>query len=120
VRYYRVQDDWLAYLEGDFCSEVIHVIRGLGLTRLQKYPPPKREGLPFGNESRVFSRYIRGKSSQLDASAFSNGYRRFASANDRLLYDAFRQNKALTRDQWNELIGKEQVLVWVTNKPKGV
>jgi methylase of polypeptide subunit release factors len=116
VRYYRVDDDWLTYLEGDLRSEVICVIRDLGLQRLQKYPPPKREGLPFGNESRVLSRYVRGKSSQLDASAFSGTYRRFASDRDRLLYDAFRQNKSLSQDRWSEILGKKNVEVWITNK----
>lgn len=116
MRYYRVNEDWLTYLEGDFRSEVLTVLRGLPLQRLQKYPPPKITGLPFGNETRVLRRYLKGESSQLDASVLSAAYRRSASESDRRLYDAFRQNKRLSRKQWSEIIGAENVEKWIGKK----
>lgn len=116
MRYYRVNEDWLTYLVGDFRTEVLATIRGLSLERLQKYPPPKLNGLPFGNESRVFLRYLKGKSSQLDASALSSLYGALASSRDKLLYNAFRRNDKLSRDQWSGIIGAENVEKWVANK----
>ncbi len=54
MRFYRVNEDWITHLTGDFRREILTTLRGLPLERLQKYPPPKIGGLPIGNESRVF------------------------------------------------------------------
>jgi hypothetical protein len=116
MRLYRVNDDWLTHLEGDVRADAIEVLRGLGLDRLQKYPPPKIGGLPFGNETRVLGRYLQGRSSQLDASALSGFYRSFASGDDKLKYRAFRQNDHLTREEWAAVIGAENIDEWVENK----
>lgn len=116
MRIYRVNDDWLTHLDGDIRADAIKVLRGLGLERLQKYPPPKIGGLPFGNETRVLGRYLKGRSSQLDASVLSNFYRSFASDQDKLKYRAFRQNDHLTREEWASIIGEENIDKWIGNK----
>jgi 2-polyprenyl-3-methyl-5-hydroxy-6-metoxy-1,4-benzoquinol methylase len=96
--------------------EVCAALRGLPLAGIQKYPPPKIIGLPFGHERRVFLRYLRGESSQLDASALSSVYRSFASPQDKLLYRAFRQNEALSRAEWAELIGAGNIEKWLEHR----
>ena len=116
MRVYRVNDDWLSQLDGDVRNDTINMLRGLGLDRLQKYPPPKIGGLPFGNETRILGRYLKGRSSQLDPSALSRFYRSFASDDDKLKYRAFRQSDRLTREEWAAIIGAENIDKWVENK----
>lgn len=115
MRYYRTSEDWITYLDGKARAGLMAILRGLSLQRLQKYPPPKVGGLPIGNEGRVFKRYVKGESSQLDASALSSLYRSFASGRDKLLYRAFRQNEKLTREEWAEVIGAENIEEWLAN-----
>jgi methylase of polypeptide subunit release factors len=116
MRYYRLSEDWITYLETEVRAGLLATLRGLSLERLQKYPPPKIGGLPLGNEGRVFKRYVKGESSQLDASALSSFYRSFASSRDKLLYRAFRQNEKLSREEWAEIIGAENIEKWLANK----
>jgi hypothetical protein len=116
MRYYRVNEDWLTHFEGDFREQILHTLRGLDLACLQKYPPPKLNGLPFGNETRILSRFVRGQSSQLDASALSSMYRAFMTADKKLLYRAFRMNEPLSENQWSKIIGAENIGAWVENK----
>ena len=116
MKYHRYKEDWVTHLEGDFRAEVLELLRGLHFERLQKYPPPKIGGLPFGNETRVAERFIRGESSQLDASALSHFYRSFADEHDRLLYSAFRTSDPLPREKWAEAIGAENIDKWIANK----
>lgn len=116
MRYYRYSEDWVTYLEGKFRSDLIETLRGLSLTRLQKYPPPKVAGLPFGNETRVLSRFLRGKSSQLDASALSGFYRSLMSSKANLLYRAFRANDFLPQHEWENILNPERIDEWVEKK----
>ena len=116
MRYYRYSEDWVTYLDGDFRSAFIETLRGLSLARLQKYPPPKVEGLPFGNESRVLSRFLRGKSSQLDASALAGVYRSLMSGKLDLLYRAFRQNEFLPREEWRKILDDKTIDTWIDKK----
>jgi hypothetical protein len=116
MRFYRYNEDWISHLEGGCRSSLIATIRSLGLERLQKYPPPKLTGLPFGNETRIVSRFLGGRSSQLDASALSSLYRSFMPAGDRQLYRAFRQNEYLPPEEWRLLIGSPNVDLWIENK----
>lgn len=116
MRLYRYKDDWVSYLESDIKDALIATIRGLSLERLQKFPPPKVEGLPFGNETRVLSRFLRGKSSQLDASAFSTFYRSLLTEELKQLYLAFRQNEYLPLESWLKLLGSETLNQWVEHK----
>src|SRR5207248_10709342 len=116
MRYYRINGDWITHLTGDFGAEIRETLKGLSLERLQKYPPPKLNGLPIGNEGRIFLRYVRGKSSQLDPSAFSRIYRSFGSSRDILRYLAFRQNEELSPDEWSRLIGIENIGKWISHK----
>src|SRR5690606_13611582 len=95
---------------------LIETLRGLRLDRLQRYPPPKLSGLPLGNEPRIFTRFVRGKSSQLDASAFSGLYRKLLSKQEELVYRAFRTNDFLSRQEWDRLIGPENAAAWIGNK----
>ena len=116
MRYYRIENDWVNRLEGKIRTDLIETLQSLSLERLQKYPPPKLHGLPFGNETRILKRYFKNQSSQLDASVFSNFYLNFADQREKLLYEAFRQNKELSASQWSEIIGEENIEKWVENK----
>ncbi|NOT46503.1 MAG: methyltransferase domain-containing protein [Acidobacteria bacterium] len=116
MRFYRYKDDWVSYLESDFKDKLLSAIRGLSLERLQKFPPPKVEGLPFGNETRVLSRFLSGKSSQLDASAFSTLYRSLLNDELSLLYWAFRQNEYLPTESWRKILDSATIDLWIENK----
>ena len=116
MRFYRISDDWLTSLEGDFLAKFLELLKGLDLNRLQYYPPPKIGGLPFGNELRVLRRHFNGRGAQLDASALSRFYRLFASDKDALHYRAFRQNDKLSRDEWARIVGAGNVDEWVEKK----
>lgn len=114
--YHDLREDWITHLEGPMRAEFLATLRSLDLARLQKYPPPKRGGLPFGNETRVAERFIRGESSQLDASAMHKFYLSFADEHDQLLYKAFRQHAALPRSEWALIVGDSNIDQWVENK----
>jgi Methyltransferase domain len=116
MRYYRPSEDWITNLEGPHRGPFMKTLRALNLERLQKYPPPKIGGLPVGNETRILKRYLKGESSQLDASALSSVYLARASENEKLLYRAFRRNDHLTRDEWGTMIGVERVDKWLRHK----
>ena len=116
MRYYRLEDDWIEQLNGEIRQDLIRTLQNLSLVRLQKFPPPKLYGLPFGNESRILKRFIKNESSQLDASAFSNFYRNFADEKEKLLYQAFRQNTKFSAAVWTSIIGEKNVEKWVENK----
>ena len=119
MRYYRYSEDWVSYLEGDFRESLIAILRRLSFERLQKYPPPKLAGLPLGNEPRILSRFLRGRSSQLDASGFSGLYRSLMNEEQRLIYRAFRTNDFLTFDEWAAIITADNIPVWTSNKAIG-
>jgi methylase of polypeptide subunit release factors len=119
MRYYRPSEDWITNLEGPHREPFAATLRGLGLERLQKYPPPKLGGLPLGNEARVFERFLRNESAQLDASALHKFYLSFAGERDELLYRAFRRNDPLDREEWAEIIGPDgaaRVDKWLKHK----
>lgn len=116
MRFYRIQEDWLTHFDGEFREQILRDLRGLDLARLQKYPPPKLSGLPFGNETRILSRFLKGQSSQLDASALSSAYRAFMPSDEKLLYHAFRMNDPLSENQWSNIIGAENIDAWIENK----
>ena len=107
MNYHRYSEDWITHLTGEYRSEALRVLRSLSLEKLQKFPPPKIGGLPVGNETRVLKRYVKGESSQLDASALSSVYRMFASPREKLLNQAFRETKHLSRESWIEVLGDE-------------
>jgi len=116
MKFYRVKEDWITHLDGEHRAGLLTTLRGLSLERLQKYPPPKLGGLPVGNEPRILKRYLKGESSQLDASALSSFYLASASERDKLLYRAFRRNDPLDRKQWASIIGADNIEVWLANK----
>lgn len=116
MRFYRINQDWITHLVGNFREEILETLRGLDLVRFQKYPPPKINGLPLGNETRVLSRFLKGRSSQLDASAFSGLYRSRLSREEKILYSAFRQNDVLSCDVWASIIGENNLNRWIENK----
>lgn len=117
MNYHRYSEDWITHLTGEYRLEALRVLRSLSLEKLQKYPPPKIGGLPIGNETRVLKRYVRGESSQLDASALSSVYRMFASPREKLLNQAFRETKHLSKGSWTEVFGDEGIFQkWVENK----
>lgn len=116
MRFYRLKDDWVYHFSGKIRAEVKEILQSLSLEKLQKYPPPKLHGLPFGNETRILKRYLKNESSQLDASALSSIYRNFANKRESLLYRAFRSNEELSAETWAEIIGAENIEKWVDNK----
>lgn len=117
MNYHRYSEDWITHLTGDFRDEALKTLRELSLEKLQKYPPPKIGGLPVGNETRILKRYVKGESSQLDASALSTVYRIFASPREKLLNQAFRETKHLSKESWIEVFGSEETFQkWCENK----
>jgi hypothetical protein len=116
MRYYRYSEDWISHLTGDFRESLIEELRAFNFAKLQRYPPPKLTGLPFGNETRILARFLRGRSSQLDASALSIVYRSLLSEDERTLYKAFRRNDFLSTEEWSDPIGRENVDAWIENK----
>jgi len=107
------QDDWISGLTDSFRSKFCETIRELPLNKLQIYPTPKFYGLPFGHEVRIFSRFLKGQSSLLDPSAFSQIYLFFTSARQKMLYRAFILGEPLLMSEWSDLIGTENLNIWI-------
>lgn len=105
--------DWTACFEGSFRASFCELIRGLSISRLQRYPPPKNSGLPLGHEARVLGRFLTGRSSLLDQSALSRVYRSFASSREKLVYRACVLGEPLPQAEWSGLIGAEAVSLWL-------
>ena len=116
MRYYRINEDWISHLDGEFRRRLIGKLRELQLERLQKFPPPKIGGLPFGNETRIASRFLEGRSLQLEASALSRFYLSRLSTTEALLYRAFRMNESLTRKEWQTILNETDFADWIENK----
>jgi methylase of polypeptide subunit release factors len=116
MRFYKAQDDWISHLEGEFRREILETLRGFELSRLQRFAPPKIGGLPFGNEPRIASRFLKGESLQLEPSAFSNFYSTRMSSGEAWLYKAFRKNESLPKADWQKIVGNEAFGKWVENK----
>jgi hypothetical protein len=108
-------NDWTDYLEGDFRTEFIENIRSLSFDKIQKYPPPKKGGLPLGHETRIFRRFLSGKSSLLDLSIFSGLYLAVASKRQRLLHSIFVQGEAAPKEDWGDLFGSKVINDWIEN-----
>ncbi|MGQ0713248.1 MAG: 50S ribosomal protein L11 methyltransferase [Gemmatimonadaceae bacterium] len=104
--------DWTTSLESDLRGTFIDVIRSLDIGNLQRYPPPKMGGLPFGHELRILRRFTSGGSSMLDQSAFSGAYRAFASSKQQLTYRGLVIGSELAHDEWAQLIGRDAVDEW--------
>ena len=118
------QDDWISGLTDSFGSQFYETLRTLSLNKLQIYPTPKLQCLPFGHEIRIFSRFLKGQSSLLDPSAFSQVYLFFTSARKKMLYRAFILGESLLKSVWLDLIGMENLNLWIEKKlfeetPKG-
>jgi 2-polyprenyl-3-methyl-5-hydroxy-6-metoxy-1,4-benzoquinol methylase len=108
--------DWTDALERGFRHSFIEAIKSLDIGSLQRYPPPKRGGLPLGHELRVVRRFLRGGSSMLDQSAFSTAYRALASDRQRLTYRAVVTGDELSHDEWNRLVGQRTVGEWTAER----
>jgi SAM-dependent methyltransferase len=109
----EVGADWTESLEAPFRQRFIDAIRSLKFGDLQRYPPPKMGGLPFGHELRILRRFAIGGSSMLDQSAFSSAYRVVASPMQRLTYRGLVIGEELTHQQWAELVGADATAEWV-------
>lgn len=108
--------DWLDSLTGTFRSDFRETIASLDLSSLQKYPPPKHGGLPFGHEFRIASRFLRGSCNLLDPSAFSFPYRLLSSSQERDFFKAFILGEPLSPQEWSDIIGPEQLESWIKNE----
>jgi SAM-dependent methyltransferase len=105
--------DWTTLLAGDSGRAFMDAIKSLDVASLQRYPPPKVNGLPLGHELRIFRRFLTtGSGSMLDQSAFSMAYRALASPRQRLIYHGVVLGAELARAQWAELVG-DAVTEWV-------
>lgn len=93
--------DWTERLEEDDLA----ALRALPFARIARIPPPKTAGLPVGHELRILLRYLRGRSSSLDPSAFTRAYLGLHGAAERTLYRAFVLREALGADAWAALLG---------------
>ena len=107
--------DWTVCLLTDCRERLGKTLTSLGLERLQRYPPPKRGGLPAGHELRILRRFLAGGPSVLDPSGLSGAYRRLAGARERLLFRAFVLGEPLGRPEWDNLIGSAEVDFWLEN-----
>jgi release factor glutamine methyltransferase len=107
-----VRVDWTSSLDGTFGDSFLRDVRALDISTLQRFPPPKMGGLPFGHEIRILRRFARGASSMLDQSAFSELYRAFATPRQRLAYRALVIGEELSRGEWEHLIGAEAASAW--------
>jgi methylase of polypeptide subunit release factors len=105
--------DWTESLERDFRRRFIEAIKALDIRSLERYPPPKTNGLPFGHEMRILRRFVRGGSSMLDQSALSGAYRALASPRQRLTYRALVIGESLPTQAWHGLIGSAAVSDWM-------
>ena len=105
--------DWTESLERDFRGPFLEAIKRLDVPRLERYPPPKTNGLPFGHEMRILRRFVRGGSSMLDQSALSGAYRALASSRQRLTYRALAIGEPLSRREWDDLVGSNAVRDWL-------
>ena len=118
------QDDWISGLTDSFGSQICESLRTLSLNKLQIYPTPKLNGLPFGHEVRILVRFLKGQSSLLDPSAFSKVYLFFASSRKKKLFRAFILGESILKSWWSDLIGKKNLNLWLEKKlfeenPKG-
>lgn len=105
--------DWTESLQTAFGRSFRERIRSLGVASLQRYPPPKAGGLPFGHELRILRRFVSGGSSVLDQSGFSRAYRTLATPHQRLLYRALVTGDALSHDEWTRLLQRDTVVSWI-------
>ena len=104
--------DWLDGVEAIGTPGFFALLRALELHRLQRYPAPRKGGIPFGHEWRILKRFLAERCSQLDTSAFAGVYRCFAGRRERLLYRAFVSTEPLARSDWSDIIGQETASAW--------
>lgn len=107
--------DWTTAFDGEFGDAFCQTMRELPLSQLQRFPPPKGGGLPFGHEMRIAQRFLTGGSSMLDPSGLSGVYRRLAPATLQTLYRGMVLGQPLPRDQWQSLIGRESAEQWAAH-----
>jgi len=105
-------DDWIAQLDSPFRVEFLESVRGLALGRLQRFPRPKDEGLPFGRELDVLSRYLTGRCAVFEPSGLAPAYAWLGTARERLLTRGFIFGEALPRSAWADAIGGEAFERW--------
>lgn len=101
--------DWTSVLASEYREQLLELLRQLPFHETQRFPPPKRAvgGLPFGHELRIARRFLQGRGSQLDPSAFSAAYRIGAPARLQNLYRGFVLGEALPASAWRDLIGPD-------------
>lgn len=105
--------DWTtSFDEAAFRDEFCRIIREWKVGALQRFPPPKSSGLPFGHELRIARRFLSGRSSLLDESGLSSAYRLLASERQRLVYRAVVLGEPLARAEWQALVGSAAVGPW--------
>lgn len=105
--------DWTESLQTDFGRSFRERIKALDIGGLQRYPPPKAGGLPFGHEIRILRRFVSGGSSMLDQSGLSRAYRALATPRQRLLYRGLVIGDALSHEEWTQLLHQDTVASWI-------
>jgi hypothetical protein len=104
--------DWTELLVDPLASRLAATLRGLPFAGMQRIPPPKSGGLPFGHELRILARRWRGASSLLDESGLSRLYQALAKPDERRLFRAFVLGDPLSEPEWGETIGREEASRW--------
>jgi SAM-dependent methyltransferase len=104
--------DWTESLQTEFGRSFRKALRSLDIESLQRFPPPKAGGLPFGHELRILRRFLSGNSSMLDQSGISAVYRSLATPRQRLLYRAVVVGDPLSHGEWSQLVPGETVASW--------
>lgn len=107
--------DWTLALAEPLMSRLASTLNQLNLSDLQRFPPPRIGGLPFGHEWRILRRYLAGRSTVQDPSGLSSFYLKSASNKERTRYRAFILRRPLSRVDWVNLIGRDDVDDWERN-----
>lgn len=105
----RIEVHWERALEGAAGERVRRVLSSLPLASLVRYPPPREGRFPFGRESSILARLMTGRSVQFHPSGLSRAYSALAPPRHRILYRAFTLGDALSRTEWESLLGADEV-----------
>ena len=107
-------NDWVAAIEGLPDNYFRDLVNSLSMGDLQKYPPRKACGIPFGHEIGIFLRYLRRENNIFDPSALWYIYRSCASKRENLLRRAFLEGLFLSKEEWYEIIGEVNFSIWAS------
>ncbi|MBL9122395.1 MAG: methyltransferase domain-containing protein [Planctomycetaceae bacterium] len=106
-------EDWTCAFSGQFADDFRQLVRTLPLDKLERIPPPKNAGLPFGHELRIARRLLTGGSSMLDQSGLSRIYLACTAERVRRLYQGLALGESLPLAGWRDMLGHEATASWI-------